>query len=620
MMTRAVVFVWLAVLGQTSGHSGTNIARHGKATQSSVVWDGPPEKAIDGNRASIYGQGSCTHTQGQTNPWWRLDLLRTYKINTVTITNRGDCCHNRLNGAEIRIGNSLNDNGNANPRCASINSIPAGTSQAFVCNEMEGRYVNIVIPGRTEYLTLCEVEVTGQPSGNTAPTGANIARGGRVTQSSVVSGGVPERAIDGDQASNWNQGSCTHTNHESRPWWRLDLLTTYKINTVTITNRGDCCHDRLNGAEIRIGNSLNDNGNANPRCASINTIPAGTSQAFVCNEMEGQYVNIVIPGRTEYLTLCEVEVTGQPSGNTDPTGANIARGGRVTQSSVVSGGVAERAIDGDQASNWNQGSCTHTNHESRPWWRLDLLRTYKINTVTITNRGDCCHDRLNGAEIRIGNSLNDNGNANPRCAVIHSIPAGTSQTFVCNEMEGRYVNIVIPGRTEYLTLCEVEVTGQPSGNTDPTGANIARGGRVTQSSVVSGGVAERAIDGDQASNWNQGSCTHTNHESRPWWRLDLLRTYKINTVTITNRGDCCHDRLNGAEIRIGNSLNDNGNANPRCAIISSIAAGTSKTFACDLIEGQYVNIVIPGRKEYLTLCEVEVTGIESDDSFEHPYG
>ncbi|XP_049895815.1 uncharacterized protein LOC126387321, partial [Epinephelus moara] len=274
----------------------TNIARHGKATQSSVGWNGPPENAIDGNRASIYEQGSCTHTQGQTNPWWRLDLLRTYKINTVTITNRGDCCHDRLNGAEIRIGNSLNDNGNANPRCASINSIPAGTSQTFVCNEMEGQYVNIVIPGRTEYLTLCEVEVTGQPSGNTAPTGANIARGGRVTQSSAGWNGPPENAIDGNRASIYEQGSCTHTQGQTNPWWRLDLLGTYKINTVTITNRGDCCHDRLNGAEIRVGNSLNDN--------------AGTSKTFACDLIEGQYVNIVIPGRKEYLTLCEVEVTG----------------------------------------------------------------------------------------------------------------------------------------------------------------------------------------------------------------------------------------------------------------------------------------------------------------------
>ena len=50
-----------------------------------------------------------------------------------------------------------------------------------------------------------------------------------------------------------------------------------------------------------------------------------------------------------------------------------------------------------------------------------------------------------------------------RCAVITSIPAGESKTFECRGMEGRYVNIVIPGRQESLTLCEVEVTGQPYG-------------------------------------------------------------------------------------------------------------------------------------------------------------
>ena len=47
----------------------------------------------------------------------------------------------------------------------------------------------------------------------------------------------------------------------------------------------------------------------------------------------------------------------------------------------------------------------------------------------------------------------------PRCAVISHISEGFTQTFQCNGMDGRYINIVIPGRTEYLTLCEVEVYG-----------------------------------------------------------------------------------------------------------------------------------------------------------------
>ncbi|KAL7393591.1 hypothetical protein ABVT39_013279 [Epinephelus coioides] len=594
-----IEYLTLCEVEVTGQVAASNIAQFGQVTQSSVLSAGVAERAIDGSRASIWNQGSCTRTNRERRPWWRLDLLRTYKIYTVTITNRKDCCHNRLNGAEIRIGNSLDDNGNANPRCAVIHSIPAGASQTFRCYGKEGQYVNIVIPGRTEYLSLCEVEVTGQLA---VCPGSNIAQFGRVTQSSVLSGGVPKRAIDGSRASFLNQGSCARTVYQRNPWWRLDLLRTYKINTVTITNRGDCCHNRLNGAEIRIGNSLNYNGNANPRCAVFHSVQAGTSKTFACNGMEGQYVNIVIPGRIEYLTLCEVEVTGQLAAS------NIAQFGRVTQSSVLSGGVAERAIDGSRASIWSQGSCTLTNRERKPWWRLDLLRTYKINTVTITNRKDCCHNRLNGAEIRIGNSLNYNGNANPRCAVIHSIPAGASQTFRCYGKEGQYVNIVIPGRTEYLTLCEVEVTGQPSENPPPADSNIAQFGRVTQSSVLSGGVAERAIDRNRASNWNQGSCTQTNCQTKPWWRLDLLRTHKINTVTITNRKDCCHDRLNGAEIRIGNSLNDNGNANPRCAVIRSIPAGASQTFVCNGMQGRYVNIVIPGRRKYLTLCEVEVLG------------
>ncbi|XP_063756498.1 uncharacterized protein LOC134875783 [Eleginops maclovinus] len=577
--------------------SATNIAKGGRVSQSSLAVGGVPQRAVDGNRASIWGQNSCTHTKTETQPWWRLDLLKTYRINTVTITNRRDCCHERINGAEIRIGNSLNDYGNANPRCAIISSIPAGTSATFECNGMEGQYVNIVIPGKIGILTLCEVEVNGQPSAT------NIAKGGRVSQSSLAVGGVPQRAVDGNRASIWGQNSCTHTKTETQPWWRLDLLKTYRINTVTITNRRDCCHERINGAEIRIGNSLNDYGNANPRCAIISSIPAGTSATFECNGMEGQYVNIVIPGKNGILTLCEVEVNGQPSAT------NIAKGGRVSQSSLAVGGVPQRAVDGNRASIWGQNSCTHTKTETQPWWRLDLLKTYRINTVTITNRRDCCHERINGAEIRIGNSLNDYGNANPRCAIISSIPAGTSATFECNGMEGQYVNIVIPGKNGILTLCEVEVNGQPSAT------NIAKGGRVSQSSLAVGGVPQRAVDGNRASIWGQNSCTHTKTETQPWWRLDLLKTYRINTVTITNRRDCCHERINGAEIRIGNSLNDYGNANPRCAVISSIAAGTSETLSCNGMEGQYVNIVIPGKWEILTLCEVEVTGIPLENDW-----
>ncbi|KAL7835767.1 hypothetical protein SRHO_G00281140 [Serrasalmus rhombeus] len=75
------------------------------------------------------------------------------------------------------------------------------------------------------------------------------------------------------------------------------------------------------------------------------------------------------------------------------------------------------------------------------------------------NRGDCCSERINGAEIR--NSLLNNGNSKTRCGVINTNSRGPIFTFDYKGMDGRYINIVIPGRTEYLNLCKVEVYGAP---------------------------------------------------------------------------------------------------------------------------------------------------------------
>lgn len=56
-----------------------------------------------------------------------------------------------------------------------------------------------------------------------------------------------------------------------------------------------------------------------------------------------------------------------------------------------------------------------------------------------------------------------------RCAVISVAAPGSTKTYVCNGMEGRYINIVVPGKHQQLILCEVEVTGQLSENTATTG-------------------------------------------------------------------------------------------------------------------------------------------------------
>ncbi|XP_072316659.1 uncharacterized protein [Eucyclogobius newberryi] len=304
---KLIKILFLLVIVRTcSARIYQNVALRGKATQSDRYNSdyGAASNAIDGNRESHYLAGSCAVTKEQTNPWWRVDLLDAYIVTSITITNRRDCCPERLDGAEIHVGNSLMDNGNNNPVVARLPHIPAGRSLTITFSrQVEGRYVSVVLPGLNRLLTLCEVEVYGYH----APTGENLALQGKATQSSQHGSYRASGAIDGNRNIEWS--SCSHTQANLNPWWRLDLRKTHRIFSVNVTNTISSSV-RLNGAEIHIGDSLENNGNNNPRCAVITSIPPGFTQGFDCNGMDGRYVTIVIPGRTEYLHVCEVEVYG----------------------------------------------------------------------------------------------------------------------------------------------------------------------------------------------------------------------------------------------------------------------------------------------------------------------
>ncbi|KAL6462424.1 hypothetical protein MHYP_G00288460 [Metynnis hypsauchen] len=407
------------------GHSAKNLALYGKATQSSLIgnpWGalGHAYNAIDGNTDSNYNHVSCTATETQENPWWRLDLLDEYTVSSITITNRGDCCSERINGAEIHIGNSLLDNGNSNPLAGVISGIPAGFSKTFKFEKgIPGHYVNVFLPGYNLSLMLCEVEVFGYPT----PHGQNVALEGTATQSSLFSYYFASNAVDGNRDGVYSHGSCSVVNNDFSPWWKLDLQKRHKVFSVIITNRQDAVSERLLGAEIRIGDTLDNNGNNNPVCAVVNIVTGDPTKSYECNGMEGQYVNIVIPGRSEYLTS-----------------KNFTLHGQATRSSLVNNtyaafGDAYNAIDGNIDSNYYLGLCTAAETQENPWWRVDLLDENTVTSITITNRGDCCLERINEAEIH-------------RAGVISSIPAGKSITLNFEKsISGRYVNVVIPGIT-----------------------------------------------------------------------------------------------------------------------------------------------------------------------------
>uniref|UniRef100_UPI00398EF1EB fucolectin-like n=1 Tax=Pristiophorus japonicus TaxID=55135 RepID=UPI00398EF1EB len=145
-------------------------------------------------------------------------------------------------------------------------------------------------------------------------------------------------------------------------------------------------------------------------CGTIGLSKDKKTFSFDCKGRVGQYVNIVIPGGGKILTLCEVDIRGSKESGSEN---NVALKGTATQCATAYSGDASRAIDGNANTKWGGNSCTHTPAQKDPWWRVDLKDTYRVSTVTITNRADCCSERLSGAEIRIGSSLENNGNSNP---------------------------------------------------------------------------------------------------------------------------------------------------------------------------------------------------------------
>ena len=64
---------------------------------------------------------------------------------------------------------------------------------------------------------------------------------------------------------------------------------------------------------------------------------------------------------------------------------------------------SSRAVDGDSQTHWTFCIATQAGvFFQNPWWRVDLGRVEPVNEVYIVNRRDCCGERLNPFEIRVG--------------------------------------------------------------------------------------------------------------------------------------------------------------------------------------------------------------------------
>ncbi|XP_070538276.1 uncharacterized protein [Ptychodera flava] len=426
-----------------------NVASHKHTWQSGrSYWESGSEKAVDGN------DSTCAHSEEQYEPLWLVDLGKTYLVYEIRITHM-PTWNPRLSGSEIKIG--LDWHVTENPICYTGVEDHETQAESFTIkctpSAIAGRYVSIQIKDKSEDMRLCEVDVMGIELKYW-----NLALDQKATQSSTFAYGSAVKAVDGDNSNNYNDRSCTQTQKEYQPWWKVDLGGEFEIYSVIVTNRADCCGDRLHGAVVRIGNS--DVIVNNTQCGE--TITADTIDSNAAAEvgcvLRGRFVSIQLENKTDYLSLCEVEVIGEDIVEYLP---NVALHKPAEQSSTYYTHVAGRAVDGDENPALESGlSCIHSANEKGAWWFVDLLQIYAVYEVVIINRYDCCSSRILGALIRIGYHREEL-TKNIQCGGQITDEDMWDKTITRDciiPILGRYVIVQNdPERVDYLHFCEVKV-------------------------------------------------------------------------------------------------------------------------------------------------------------------
>lgn len=363
------------------GEDGSLIICAGSTVSSSQLFNtlgGSPEAggtwspSPGGAGTYIYtvgGSGDCPTASAQV-----VVANSSVEINNVEISSA--TCPN-LNNGSIEIaatGNNLqySIDGGATYQASNIfNGLSPGSYNVRVRNSS-----TLCFDSSTDELTgeicpeLCDDGIDNDSDGlvddEDPDCGVTCVATGIASQSSTGYGGVPSRAIDGNTSGTWSNGSVTHTNTESNPWWELDMGFSNKVYQIDIHNRTDCCSSRLNGVIVELLDGANT-------VVFSQTIPiASTVNILSVGGVDGEKIRVRLSGSNKILSLAEVvvhiecpdEICGDGIDNdgngltdcddpecgvtlsvskTDPTCANL-NGGAITISAT--GNNLEYSIDG----------------------------------------------------------------------------------------------------------------------------------------------------------------------------------------------------------------------------------------------------------------------------------
>lgn len=414
----------------------------GKATSQSSNYSSayPSSLCVDGNSTNF------NHTGLELQPWWQVDLGSEKQVSSIEMTNRPDCCGNRLKRFRVFVSNSVvtsystagfvyeydNATGLANGQVLHIPNI-----------NKSGRYVRIWADHTgygNSYVHLAEVRVMGCCANNQNPT----------------------VSISSDFPSYPRGSSITINANASDPGGNITTIEFYDGNTLLGSDPVSPYSLTISPA---MAPSYNITAKAIDDCGGMTTSNALSLTTTVsCSDG--------FQNGTETGIDCGGNCTACPQGCVNS--GNISQGKTATQSGnfdAVNSYPASMAVDGSTAA----GSFNHTSSQLQPWWQVDLANSFLVTSIEITHRTGCtaCAGRIKRFRVFVSASPvaafstsgavyeynNPTGLGNGEVIIIPNLNA-----------TGKYVRIWADhgNAANYLHLAEVKVMGCCATNQNPS--------------------------------------------------------------------------------------------------------------------------------------------------------
>ena len=347
-------------------------------------------------------------------------------------------------------------------------------------------------------------------------------------------------------------------------------ITNANGNTVTLSNNGEVLNNSLNISEAKsFCDYLKD------RCHGfIASIPTKNSNVksniiFLSKAIEGwedpdTYIKMsnnklsnsdTNSTNTNYISYIKKDVNYTEKSIDENTLKSVAD--KYNNLATCNWKSNNRCIFKDYK--YDQRSNTCKSSDNKPEFNIlgynqDALNLWLTN---LANR-DIGNDKLTSEEANVREYIN-------RCKDIDgyeflsniSLPTAYVPTTKPGDITGRYVRITINNRNpneNWLQLAEVQVISNNK--------NIAVAKPTSSSGNYPGSNNSKANDGNNDGNYNNGSVFHSNNDqphhpgSPQYWEVDLGDANQtIDRVIVSNRTDCCGQRLNNWLL----SIYDNNN-------------------------------------------------------------